>query len=70
MQLQNSFVILSAKLGRDVKLANGCVVGVGMDLQNTELTDRTHMYVHNGMIQERTSGDMPTVSSLPVHLSY
>ena len=54
--------MLIAKLGPDVKLGNGCVVGVGMELENSELSDKTHIYMHDGMIQQRTGHDLPTVS--------
>lgn len=52
---------VAAKLGADVKLENGCVVGVGMHLENRVLSDRTHCYIHDGMIQERTGRDFPPV---------
>lgn len=53
---------VAAKLGKDVTLGNGCIIGVGMDLKGVKLTDKVHMYTHDGMIQQRTGTDLPAVS--------
>ncbi|XP_067941498.1 dynactin subunit 6-like [Watersipora subatra] len=59
----NNLVQMTAKLGADMKLENGCVVGVGMHLENRVLSDRTHCYIHDGMIQERTGRDFPPLQT-------
>ncbi|KAF6020307.1 DCTN6 [Bugula neritina] len=55
----NNVLQVTAKLGSDVRLGNGCVIGVGMCIKNKQLQDVTHLYQRDGMIQQRIGRELP-----------